>query len=62
MPTTCLFLVFHRLAGYDIVLTTYNIVSKEVVLDDSDKNAETPVKDETEEKESDKVCLCLLSF
>ena len=40
-----------RLAKYDVVLTTYNIVGKEVGAPEGDKNGEEPVKDdETEEK------------
>lgn len=38
-----------KLASYDVVLTTYNIVSKEVELDDSDKKGEQPVKDYEED-------------
>ena len=40
-----------RLAKYDVVLTTYNIVGKEVGAPEGDKNGEEPVKDdEAEEK------------
>lgn len=37
------------------MLTTYNIIAKEVVLDENDKNGEQPIKDEpdndTEQKD-----------
>jgi hypothetical protein len=32
------------------VLTTYNIIAKEVEVDDNDKNGEQPVKDDTDDK------------
>ena len=41
---------FSRLAKYDVVLTTYNIVGKEVGAPEGDKNGEEPVKDDESEK------------
>lgn len=41
--------IFQRLASHDVVLTTYNIIAKEVELDDNDKNGEKPVKDDGDE-------------
>ena len=37
-----------------MVLTTYNIIAKEVVLDDADKNGEQPIKDDDDEEEEGK--------
>ncbi|KAL4231279.1 transcription termination factor [Mactra antiquata] len=42
-----------KLASYDIVLTTYNIISKEVEVDDNDKKGEKPVKDDSEDDDKD---------
>lgn len=41
------------MASYDVVLTTYNIIAKEVNLGDADKNGEEPIKDDVEEKDND---------
>ena len=37
---------YSRLAAHDVVVTTYNIVGKEVVVDEKDKNGEQPIKDD----------------
>ncbi|WAR20822.1 TTF2-like protein [Mya arenaria] len=42
-----------KLASHDVVITTYNIIGKEVILDEDDKNGEKPVTDDKDE-ESDK--------
>ena len=39
-----------RLSKHDVVLTTYNIVGKEVGAPEGDKNGEEPVKDEDSEE------------
>ncbi|KAK3610427.1 hypothetical protein CHS0354_016603 [Potamilus streckersoni] len=42
-----------KLASYDVVLTTYNLVGKEVGAPEGDKNAENPVREEGEKKEEE---------
>ncbi|KAL3865169.1 hypothetical protein ACJMK2_006788 [Sinanodonta woodiana] len=42
-----------KLASYDVVLTTYNLVGKEVGAPQDDQNAENPVKDEDEKTEEE---------
>lgn len=36
------------------MLTTYNIISKEVELDDNDKKGESPVTDDNDKEEEEK--------
>lgn len=43
-----------KLASNDVVLTTYNIIAKEVEVDESDKNGERPVKDDNDTDDSTK--------
>ena len=47
-----------RLAKHDIVLTTYNIVGKEVGAPEGDKNGEEPIKDEDETDEKKVISHC----
>ena len=41
-----------------MVLTTYNIVGKEVVLDDGDKSGEKPVTDDDDDKKDQEGEVC----
>ncbi|XP_053407442.1 transcription termination factor 2-like isoform X2 [Mercenaria mercenaria] len=43
-----------KLASHDVVITTYNIIAKEVELDENDKNGEQPVKDDNDVEDKGK--------